>query len=61
MKMPKVTTTAQDLVPSTESETPDSPMMGGAEDTYGSTKKIGKESLKITRKDSTVDTSSIYY
>jgi hypothetical protein len=65
VKMPKVATSARDLVASTESAAPDAPVMGDIEDTYGSGKKTGKESLKITKASSsgssTLDTDSIYF
>lgn len=47
--MPTVNTTARDLVPSTDAPTPDSPIMGGSDDTL----KLGKESLKIKLNDPT--------
>jgi len=37
--------TGADILPSTTSETPEAPVFGGSEDTFGKTK--GKASLKI--------------
>lgn len=41
------TVTGADLVSQTTSETPESPVFGGTEDTYNSVSKKGKSGLKI--------------
>lgn len=50
-EMPKVETTARDLVPQTESKAPDSPVFGDGSSFLDSAKKRGIQSLKIDRKD----------
>lgn len=44
VEMPKVETSAREILPSTESQTPDSPAFGGKDDPL---LNKGKESLKI--------------
>lgn len=49
-KMPKVQTpgiTASQLVPKTDAEEPDSPLLGGSEDTFN--KRKGRHQLTINR------------
>lgn len=57
MSMPSVSTTARDLVPSTESKTPDSPVFG--DNTEDTTRKKGMQALKINfNKDNKMKTGS---
>jgi len=47
VQIPKVTTTARDLLPQAESKEPDSPLFGSAVDFLGIAHKKGKQALTI--------------
>lgn len=59
VSIPQVSTTAKDLIPSTESKDPESPILGDGLDFLGIAKKKGKESLKITNDTIPTNTSPI--
>ncbi len=59
--IPKVETTARELVPQTESKAPDSPVFGDNEGSFlDIAKKRGTQALKIDTKDKQSSSSGYY-
>lgn len=59
-KMPKIETTAKELIPSTDAAEPESPIYGD-EDALKANKKRGKSALKIDKASSTGSYKSLNY
>lgn len=60
-KMPKIETTAKELIPSTDAAEPESPIYGDEDALNANKKKRGKSALKIDKASSTGSYKSLNY